>query len=248
MYIAVGVAILWYRFIVPARQAWQQRMRVEAVIPEGPGVVSIVVSGKHIDALQAEAGHFFRWRFLTRDLWWASNPYSLSAAPKGDRLRITVKDLGEHSAMLAHLRPGTRVFAEGPYGAMTSAHRRRRKVLLVAGGIGITPLRALFEALPADPGEISLLYRASRPGDMVFRSELEHIARERGARLHLLTGTRAALGHDPLSQEALERNFPDLCEHDVYICGSDSMSHAVVKALRAARVPRRQLHHESFVF
>ena len=102
-------------------------------------------------ACGAESGQFFRWRFLTRELWWASNPYSLSAAPRPDRLRITVKNFGEHSSALFRLKPGTRVFAEGPYGAMTAARRRGEKVLLVAGGIGVTPLRALFESVPAAP-------------------------------------------------------------------------------------------------
>jgi ferredoxin-NADP reductase len=131
---------------------------------------------------------------------------------------------------------------------MTASRRRRRKVLLIAGGIGITPLRALFEALPGAPGDVRLIYRASRPDDVVFRAELESIARARGARLHLLTGRRAQLGHDPLSVQALTANVPDLRDHDVYVCGPDAMAQSVVAALRAARVPPRQIHHESFEF
>ena len=248
LYLVVGAALLWYRVAVPIRQAFRHRLRVETVCSEGPGVVSIVLRGRHVDELRAEAGQFFRWRFLTRRLWWASNPYSLSAPPRGNRLRITVKDLGGHSAALARLRPGTRVFAEGPYGAMTAARRRRRKVVLIAGGIGITPLRALFETLPGAPGDVRLIYRAGSADDVVFRSELEAIARARGARLHLLTGRRAQLGHDPLSARALTANIPDLREHDVYICGPDAMARAVVAALQSARVPQRQIHHESFEF
>ena len=248
MYIAVGAAIVWYRFTVPVVQAVRHRMRVEAVYPEGPGVVSIVISGRRLDRLQAESGQFFRWRFLTPDQWWASNPYSLSAAPRPDRLRITVKDLGGHSAGLVRLRPGTKVFAEGPYGAMTAARQRRRKVLLIAGGIGITPLRALFESAPAAPGDLTLLYRASRDADVVFRDELAAIAAARGARLHLVVGSRTRLGHDPLSAEVLAPNIPDLREHDVYNCGPEPMAQSVVTALRRCRVPRRQIHHESFEF
>jgi ferredoxin-NADP reductase len=223
-------------------------MRVAEIRPEAPGVVSIVVEGQHLDELAAEAGQFFRWRFLTRELWWASNPYSLSAAPRGDTLRITVKDLGEHSQALARLRPGTKVLAEGPYGAMTAARRSQRKVLLIAGGIGITPLRALFESLPARPGDLTLLYRVSRDADVVFRDELTTIAQQRGARLHLLTGRRSELGHDPLSAPALLANIPDLADHDVYVCGPAELAASVGSALRAAKVPRRRIHHESFEF
>lgn len=248
LYLAVGAALLWYRVAVPLHRAWRHRMRVEAVYPEAPGVVSVVVSGHHLDELGAEAGQFFRWRFLTRELWAASTPYSLSAAPRGNRLRITVKDLGDHSGALTRLRPGTRVFAEGPYGAMTGRRRSRRKVLLVAGGIGITPLRALFESLPGAPGEIRLLYRASSETDVVFGKELLDIARARGAKLHVVTGSRAALGYDPLSTPALLANVPDLPAHDVYVCGPQPMQQTAVAALRAARVPRRQIHLESFAF
>ena len=47
----------------------------------------------------------------------------------------------------------------------------------MAGGIGITPLRALFETMPAEPGDLTLLYRANAAQDLVFRDELEAIAR-----------------------------------------------------------------------
>src|SRR3954463_15667588 len=103
LYAAVAAAIVWYRFLTPAHQATRHRLRVAQVVPEAPGVVSILLTGRDLTGLRAESGQFFRLRFLTRDLWWASNPYSLSAPPQPERLRVTVKDLGEHSAALARL-------------------------------------------------------------------------------------------------------------------------------------------------
>ena len=248
MYAAVAAAIFWYRFAIPARHAIRQQLRVESVREEVPGVVSIVISGPRVHELAAYPGQFFRWRFLTRELWWASNPYSLSAPPLPDRLRITVKTLGDHSAKLASLRPGTWVVAEGPYGAMTAARRTRRKVLLVAGGVGVTPLRALFQALPGDDGDVTFLYRSGSDVDVVFRDELRAIAERRNARLHIVTGHRADLGYDPLSTAALSRNVPDLDQHDVFICGPAAMTASVVASLRQAGVPRRRIHCEQFEF
>ncbi len=248
LYAAVAAAILWYRFVTPIRQAFRHRMRVDAVYPEGPGIVSVVIGGGPHDEKHAESGQFFRWRFLCRGLWWASSPYSLSAGPRRNQLRITVKDLGDHSRALANVKPGTPVFAEGPYGAVTGALRRNRKVLLIGGGIGITPLRALFETLPAAPGDLTFIYRASDPDDIVFRAELEHFAQARGADLKFVTGRRADLGRDPLSAAALALNIADLPQHDVYVCGPDGMAESVIAALRANGVPRRQIHHESFAF
>jgi predicted ferric reductase len=248
MYLCVAAAIVWYRFAVPIQQAFRHHMRIAAVYREAPGVVSVVISGRYLDELQAESGQFFRWRFLTRGLWWTANPYSLSAPPRPDLLRITVKEFGDHSAGLTQLRPGGRVMSEGPYGAMTAARRGKRKVLLIAGGIGITPLRALFEALPGGPHDLTLLYRTSREADVVFRDELTAIARGRGARLHIVTGHRSQLGYDPLSASALLANMPDLRTFDVYVCGPDPMTASAMAALRTAKVPRRQIHSETFTF
>jgi predicted ferric reductase len=248
LYVIVGGLLVVYRFLLPLRRAFRHRMRVRDVYPEAPGTVSVLIGGRHLDELRAEPGQFFRWRFLTRDLWWAANPYSLSAPPRPDLLRITVKTFGEHSGALARLRPGTRVFAEGPYGAFTAGRRRRRKVLLLAGGVGITPIRALFETLPAGPGDLTLVYRATDWTDVVFRDELVRIAEARAATLHYLVGSRRDLGADPLSPAVLTRILPELRAHDVYLCGPDGMAAAAMAALREAGVPRRRIHHESFEF
>ena len=248
MYGAVAAAIAWYRFVTPVRQAVRHQMRVQSVERESVDVISVVIAGRHLDELRAESGQFFRWRFLCRGMWWTSSPYSLSAGPRPDRLRITVKDLGDHSRALANVRPGTRVYAEGPYGAVTASLRKQRKVLLIGLFIGITPLRALFETLPAGKGDLSFIYRASCEDDVVFRDELERIAERRGAKLWFVTGRRAELGGDPLSPTALASNIPDLAHHDVYLCGPPGMTTAAAKALRKAGVSRRRLHHESFEF
>jgi predicted ferric reductase len=248
LYIGVGAAIAWYRFVTPVRQAARHRLRVVAVRPETPGVVSLVIGGRHLEELRAESGQFFRWRFLTRDLWWTSAPYSLSAPPRGDRLRITVKAAGDHSRALLALRPGTRVVAEGPYGALTGAVRRRRKVLLIAGGAGITPLRALLESLPAAPGDLTLVYRVSSMRDAVFRRELEELAARRQAKVWFVAGTRAELDGDPLAGGDLARRVPDLIHHDVYLSGPPGLAAAVTRELRAAGVSRQQIHDESFEF
>ena len=248
LYLGAAAVILWFRFCVPVRDAYRHRLRVVEVRPEAPGVVSVFVTGDYLEELAARtrSGQFFRWRFLARGLAWSANPYSLSAPPSGGYLRITVKELGGHSGALARLRPGTRVLAEGPYGAFTADRRRSPKVLLIAAGVGITPLRALFETIPAQPGGLTLLYRASRAEDLVFGPELESVAAARGARLHFLLGSRGELGGDPLQTRRLLALLPDLREHDVYLCGPEGMVRATREALDTAGVPARRIHHETF--
>jgi ferredoxin-NADP reductase len=113
-----------------------------------------------LDRLPARAGQFFQWRFLDGPGWSRAHPYSLSATPHGHMLRITVKDLGDGSAHVASLRPGTRALIEGPYGKLTGDTYTGGPVVLLACGIGVTPLLALLGELSYRPGEATLVYRA----------------------------------------------------------------------------------------
>jgi predicted ferric reductase len=248
LYVVVGGMLLWYRVITPLRNAGRHKFAVQSVRPEAPGIVSVLISGREFDHLRAEPGQFFRFRFLTRELWWQSHPYSLSAMPQPDLMRITVKASGDHSGSMANLRPGTRIIAEGPYGAFTPSLTGRR-ILFVAGGVGITPIRAMFAALPKRmSGNITLLYRASHSHDVVFSRELNAIANDRQAALHYLIGSREELGYDPLDAEHLLQTVPGLHRHEAYVCGPGGMTQATVNALVAAGIPRRRIHHESFDF
>ncbi|MEV5970872.1 ferric reductase-like transmembrane domain-containing protein [Streptomyces sp. NPDC051921] len=241
----VGVLLVWYRIVVPLRLALRHDLRVAEVRDEGPDVVSVVVRGRGVASLRAEPGQFFRWRFLRPGLWSTALPFSLSAPVRDDTLRITVKALGDHTRRMRRLRPGTRVLATGPFGALTAHRRTRRKVLLLAGGVGITPLRALFETLPGGPGDLTLLYRASDAGGLVLRDELEAIASERRAALHYLLGASDD-SFDPLAPRALRDLVPDLAAHDVYLCGPPGMARAATASLIRAGVPAHRIHSEDF--
>ena len=151
---------------------------------------------------------------------------------------------------MRHLRPGTRVAIEGPYGILTGAKRTKQRVLLIAGGIGVTPLRALLEELPAQPGAITLLYRASKPEEITFREEIDTLARMRGATVHYLVGKRGSreLPHDPFAPKTFAQLVPDAKTRDIYVCGPDPMMTAVTQTLRALRVPDSQVHLERFAY
>ncbi|HEX4775209.1 MAG TPA: hypothetical protein VFW74_00415, partial [Acidimicrobiia bacterium] len=156
---------------------------------------------------------------------------------------------GEQTRVLQHVRPGTRVLAEGPYGTFTSDRRTRRRAVLIAGGIGITPLRALLETMPAAPGDLVLLYRVARTDDLVFRDELTELGIARGIALHALTG--AEIGDDDtdrLGVPVIRALVPDVRERDCFVCGPPGLVDAVRRRLRRLGVPRAQIHFERFEY
>jgi predicted ferric reductase len=235
-------ALLVFRIGVPIARLARHRLHVDRVIEEAPGVVSVEISGRRLDALKARAGQFFTWRFLTRDRWFEAHPFSLSAAPDGRRLRITVKGLGDYTAALRAIPPGTRVIAEGPFGSFTAAARSRPRVALIAGGVGITPIRALLEDMPGEPGDIAVVYRALNDDDVILRAELDELAARRGAALHYVVGD----GRELLSPAHLLALVPDIAARDVYVCGSPAMTEATRASLGRSGVPRRQITMERF--
>lgn len=244
-YAHVFAVVVRHRLLAPLRQAARHRLRVTDVQEEGPGVVSIIVQGQHLDELKAESGQFFRWRFLTPDHWLNAHPFSLSAPPTATRLRLTVKALGDGSRDLQRLPVGTWVIAEGPYGAVTSHRRTRKDVLLIAGGVGITPMRALFETLPMPTGgDLLLLYRAQSEAELLFRAELDAVAQARAARVLYVLGT----DHQALSTANLVRFVPNLAQRDVFMCGPPGLTAAVRRSLSTAGLPVEQLHEERFAF
>jgi predicted ferric reductase len=244
LYAATLALIVGFRVVVPIVNAFRFRLRVAAVVEEGPGVVSLRITGRRLERLHARAGQFFVWRFLARGHWWSTHPFSLSAAPDGRSLRITAKALGDHSARLRDVPVGTRVVAEGPFGVFTDALRRREKLALIAGGIGITPVRALVEQAH---GDVVVLYRAVREDDLVLRSELDEIARARGVDVRYVVGDHAAPGGERLlTPEHLVELVPDLADRDVFVCGPPAMADLAVRNVRAAGVSRRHVHVERF--
>ena len=248
LYAVTAALILVFRIGQPIWLSVRHRVRVSHVVTEAPGVISIYMTGRDLDRLAVRSGQYFVWRFLTREGWWRAHPFSISSAPNGTWLRITIKELGDWSKALQGVSIGTRVFIEGPYGVLTGARRTRHKVLLVAGGIGITPLRALLEALPAKRGDLTLLYRVRDARDIVFRDELDTLARERGAQVHYLIGRRAGAPADPLGAASLERLVPDVRDRDVYLCGPVPMMRKVEDSLRRLGLPARQIHAERFAY
>jgi predicted ferric reductase len=248
--VAVGAVLVW-RVGRPVLLNLRTRLRVTAVVPEAAGTWSVHLGGERLDLLRADAGQFFTFRFLAGKGWTRGNPYSLSAAPDGVGLRITVAASGDGSAAVSALVPGTQVLVEGPYGRLTHRARSRRRVAFLGAGAGVTPLRALAEGLQYGPGEAVYLERYT--DEPLFTAELQELHARRGLAVLRLPGRRRAPGSwlgdgvgpaDDLT--ALRYWVPDIAERDVYVCGPPGWTSLVTRTLADAGLPAERLHLETF--
>ena len=248
-----AAAVVVWRLGAPVLRNLRHQLRVTSVVSEGDGVWSVYVTGRRLEQLRVEAGQFFSWRFLAGPGWSRANPYSLSAAPDGRSLRITVQGVGEGSAATRGLQAGTRVLVEGPFGRLSPRARSRGKVAFIGAGVGSTPLRSLAEGLAYRPGDAVYLERfTDRP---LFAAELDQLAAERGLRVLRLPGRRRGpdswLGAGAGSADdltALRSWVPDIADRDVYVCGPTAWAYLVLRTLDAAGVPEDNIHLETFAW
>jgi predicted ferric reductase len=255
-YAVAAGAIGFYRLGLPLWRTLRHGITVTSVVRESPDVVTVHMRGRGLHRLPVQAGQFFIWRFLDGPGWSRGNPYSLSAAPRHDHVQITAKDLGDGSSRLASLRPGTRVLIEGPYGRLTGEQRECARVVMLASGIGVTPMKALLEDMDYLPGQATLIYRARSEPDLVFRRELDELALARGVEVHYLVGHRARSRASWLPESAaaesdetvLRRLVPDIARRDVFICGPSDWMQAAADAARNLGVPEEQVHEERFTW
>jgi predicted ferric reductase len=247
LYILAALSVVVFRLLAPALHWRRHRLRVAEVRRESPDVVSIYMEGRNLERLRARGGQFFLWRFLSRGRWWQAHPFSLSAPPDGRSLRITVKDVGNFSGRLGELRAGTAVIAEGPFGAFTAALDGGGGVALIAGGIGITPLRAMLDELLEEGREITFIHRVLCERDLVLADELAELARDGRLKLVNVVGDHEGPeGVRRLSGEHLKQLVPDIAQRTVFLCGPPAMMRFVRAGLRSQGVPRHSIHSERF--
>jgi predicted ferric reductase len=248
LYALVLGSLVLYRLVAPLLAYQRHRFRVQAVEKEARGVFSVYITGGDLDQFAAEAGQFAIWRFLDAKHWWQAHPFSISAIPDGRRLRITVKDIGDFTSGVHALKRGTPVLIEGPFGKFTE-RSTNPKVLLIAGGIGITPIRPLAEEMALDGFDVRVLYRAHDLGGLVFKRELDSIADAHGIQVdYMLSETIGRRNNRDgwFTSEYLARLVPDIAGRVVYVCGPKAMLTPVLGALERLGVPSHQIRTEVF--
>ena len=250
LYLFVGLIYLTFRFLRPLYLLHRHRFIVARVTAESPGTSSVSIFGRKLEQFPIRAGQFMIVRFLTRKLWWQAHPFSLSQLPDGRELRLTIKAVGDYTKQIKNLQPGTRVLIDGPYGVFTSLFNLSPKVLMIAGGIGITPLRSLMEEMLQTGKDVVLLYGNRHQPEIVFKRELDELVNQHHTRVvHVISDEPNYSGErGRIDEEKLRRLVPDLAEREVYLCGPEPMMQALISTLRQLGLPRQRLHYEKFSF
>jgi predicted ferric reductase len=249
LYVFVFANLLWYRVARPLLKYWRHRFRVARLVPEAGDVTSVHIEGRRLEAFKARGGQFVIVRFLARGFRWEAHPFSLSAPPDGRGLRLTIKALGDYTRKIPELAAGTGVIIDGPHGIFTAGRCRGSKALLIAGGIGITPIRSLAEELARRGADLVLLYGNRDSKGIVFEKELAELAASTGRLrvIHVLSADPAWAGErGHIDRERIARLVPDVREREVFLCGPPVMMKLVRAALRELGVPRGRIYYERF--
>lgn len=225
---------------------WQD-WRVTRVIKEAEDIYSIYVTGRHIHKFRFEAGQFAIWHFLINLTSWQGHPFSFSVAPGSSELRLTFKNVGDYTSQLKKIIPGTRVIIEGPFGNFTANRLRGDNVVMIAGGIGLTPIISMLAELSKTNASISVIYAARHSNYLALRHELDKYAALPSVEVHYLFDMSSTYSKHKLRQK-LRQLVPDIEDREVFLCGPIAMMSAVTGSLVAEGVSMDHIYTERFSF
>lgn len=258
LYIFVLLNVVWFRSLHPVVRAFAGGFRVSSVQPAGNNSSSISVHGKGLARLPFKSGQFFMVRVMTLKDFWKPHPFSASNSSGEGSLRFTIGNRGDFTARMQTIPVGTRIVLEGPYGVFTEAKRSKQKVILIAAGIGVAPIRSLAQQLASKPGDLTIIYRANTDKDAALADELNEISKRRGHRLQILTGPRdkqvawlpeqGTKGKGKPDYVLLTELAPDILDSDIYICGPTQWTNALVQTVSKLSIPKHQIHIEEFAW
>ena len=250
--VALVGLVVHLRLVVPWRQR-RRPWRVVGVRDEGGGTVNLDIEADGHEGLRFEPGQFAYLKVGPSPWTIEEHPYSIaSSAERTRRLSFGIKALGDFSESVRDIEPGTAVFVDGPHGAFSVDRSQAPGYVLIAGGVGITPMMSVLNTLAdrADPRPILLIYSTSTESELAYSDEIEALKR----RLDL--ETRFVLEEPPhdwdaeqgrITGELLERHLPEerFLRH-CFVCGPNPMMDAVERALHAHGVPPTHVHLEKF--
>jgi predicted ferric reductase len=253
MTVALLSTLIWARIVQPVlmlRRPWE----VAAVEPEGADTWTMRLRPVGHDGLRFQPGQF-AWLVVDGSPFSVhEHPFSISSsAERTDEITFSIKELGDWTSQVGQIEPGTVAYVDGPYGGFSPDRGEGPGFLMVAGGIGITPILSSLRTF-ADRGEarpVTLIYGGSDLDDLAFLDELRAL----GDVLDLTVvpvpetpppGWEGESGY--VDADLLDRHLPR-AQRDrwqVFVCGPPPMLDAVEHALDDLGLPPSHVHAERF--
>ena len=230
----------------------RHRPVVSQVIAEQPGLTTVVVTGRRLEALPVRGGQFFQWRFRGVP-GWTRPTRTHCRRPRTAGHRGSPSSTSATAPGGGRPAPGRRSSSRVRTGGCTSASGSAARCSS-ASGIGVTPLEAILEDLDQRPGDVVLVHRVhdAAPGCSRQRSTTVRRARRPGRRRAGPAGPGAGVlaareRRAPRRCRGIAApHSPDVAERDVFVCGASGWMDAVVGAARSAGVPAANIHIETF--
>lgn len=249
----VAAVVAARRWLWRPLRAHRRTYVVEEVRPVSGDAVTVVVAAHGHGGLPFRAGQFAWLKIGTSPFVFEEHPFTIaSTAERPHRKEFTIKALGDFTELLSGLKPGRKVYLDGPYGGFTTDGLRASGYVFLAGGVGITPMLSILRTL-ADRGDDArhhLLVGGRTPEDLVARAEIEALSRRLDLSVTEVveqappgwTGPTGRISHE-LLDEVLP---PSARRAHYFLCGPPPMVVAVGRLLRERGVPAHHVHTEQF--
>lgn len=184
LFIAMAIfsmSLLTYLRVVIPYLLKKRPYEISKVVSEADQVWTVEVIPKGHEGFKFKAGQFARLILKSSPFTYEQNPFSISSSDQAPKIiTFTIKEFGDFGAKIKHLKKGQRVFVDGPYGAFTIKEGPAASLMMVMGGIGITPGMSIIRSLRdrKDPRKIVLIYANKTFEDIIFKEELNQLQRE----------------------------------------------------------------------
>jgi predicted ferric reductase len=256
LYFAVGLgSYAWHKVLRPALQK-KNGFRVSEVVRESETMWTLVLDTSRKRPFTYKAGQFGFLRIFGSSVKPEEHPFSFTSNPENpDALSVTIKELGDYTRTVRHIRPGDIAAIDGPYGTFTPARHRHSKWVLIAGGVGITPMLSILRSLNGtDPDwPVMLLWGVNRAAEIIRKEELQEMQKAMpnlkiipvAFRDDSWEGEQGAVDTEKIGRLTRLHGF-DHPETGYYVCGPGIMLNKVLESLQSLRIEKSRIHYERF--
>lgn len=242
--------LLLFRFAKPAYQFFKYRFTVRSVEAESGEANSVYIEGKNLADFKFKSGQFLKLRFLAKKIWREEHPFSISSAPNGEYVRVTIKELGDFTSEVGNILPGTKVLIDGPHGLFTSEESKKDKTLFIAGGVGITPIFPLLSEFREKGKDVALIFCNKNVAGTIFKKEIDELSAKYNFPVYYVMSDDPSWTGEKgrLDAAKIARLVPDINKREAYVCGPAPMMKSALKNLTALGVSENDLHYEEFAY